>query len=215
MAVRIKRSDTEAELDGRRIRGDKTRALVLKRALEIASVNGLEGLTIGELAKDVGISKGNIGILFGTKESLQLAILDESVQVFVRRIVERIREINSPLKQLVALCDGWFEYVDRRVFPGGCFLYATSSEFRAKPGHIQDRVKLHRRAWSELLTSTAKNAQQTGEIREGTDVDQLVFECVAYQAAANTASLLGDKPMFRRARRSTRAVIDAASRRYR
>lgn len=211
MAARTRRGSAKAEPDGRRLRGDKTRALVLKRALEIASVEGLEGLTIGALAKDVGISKGNIGILFGTKESLQLAILDESVQVFVKRIVARSRAISSPLKQLLSLCDGWFEYVDRRIFPGGCFLYATSSEYRAKPGHVQDRVKVHRRAWSELLTTTAKNAQKIGEIREGTDIDQLVFECVAYQAAANTASLLGDKPMFRRARQSTRIVIDAAS----
>ena len=131
----------------------------------------------------------------------------------MRRIVARTREMNSPLQQLIALCDGWFEYVDRRVFPGGCFLYATSSEFRAKPGAVQNLVKRHRQAWNDLLTKTAKSAQKAGEIVDGTNVDQLVFECVAYQAAANTASLLGDKAMFRRARRSTRARIDAVSKR--
>jgi AcrR family transcriptional regulator len=206
--------DTQPTIsDGRRRRGAKARASILARAIDVASTDGLEGLTIGRLASDVGISKGNIAVLFHGKVALQLATLDAATDVFVARVVTPALTGSTPLQRLRALCDGWFDYVQRRTFPGGCMLYATSNEYRARPGAIQDRVKHHREAWHRLLAATIKAAQQAGEIRVDLAASQLVFELTAFQSAANTAALLGDRQTFVRARRSTRERIVAATER--
>ncbi len=197
--------------DGRRRRGARKRTAVLSRAVQIASTNGLEGLTIGRLAADLKISKGNITVLFGDKEALQIATLDAAVTAFASRVVKPSMAEASPIKRLRALCEGWFSYVEDRVLPGGCMLYASSNEYRARPGPIRDRVNHHRHAWNDALTAAVRDAQTAGEIRPDLDVPQLVFELTAYQAGANMAALLGDRGAFLRARRATLERIGAAA----
>lgn len=195
--------DNENALDGRHRRGAKARAAVLAQAMQMASVQGLEGLTIGALASELAISKGNITVLFGDKQALQLRTLDAAVEVFVSHVIAPYVTIRSPIERLKRYCDGWFDYVEKRVFAGGCFLFATSNEYRARPGPIQDRVKEHRCAWCTLLTTTARDAMIEGEIAADVDIDQMIFELIAFQSAANTALLLGDNEQFLRARRTS------------
>ncbi len=202
----------DAGTDGRRRRGDKSRAAILARAVNVASTEGLSGLTIGTLAADVGISKGNISVLFGDKEALQLATLDAATEIFAAKVVTPAMRHASPLERLRRLTQGWFDYVDGRTFPGGCLLYGTVSEFRARPGRIRDRASHHRAAWTGLLAATVRDAQKAGEIRGDVEPDQLVFELTAFQSAANTAALLGDQAGFVRARRTSRERIAAAAR---
>jgi AcrR family transcriptional regulator len=201
-----------AEIDGRRRRGAKARTTVLRHAMDVASVKGLEGVTIGGLADDLGISKGNITTLFADKEEMQLKTLDGAVAIFIEQVVRPSSAADSPLQRLSRFCESWFDYVDRRVFPGGCMLYATTNEYRARPGPIQDRVNHHRRAWTKLLTGTAQRALAANELKAGTDVDQLVFELTSYQSLANTAALLGDQALFARARQTSRDRIASAAR---
>jgi AcrR family transcriptional regulator len=189
--------------DGRKRRGDKSRAAVLARAIQVASSEGLEGLTIGRLAADVGISKGNITVLFGDKIALQIATLHAAVGVFVEHVVAPARVHAAPLAKLRALTDGWFTYVETRILPGGCMLHGASSEYRARPGVIQDHVKASWSAWRDLLAQTVREAQSANEIQAEADADQLVFEILAFHSAANVASLLGDTAAFHRARRAT------------
>jgi AcrR family transcriptional regulator len=200
-----------AEIDGRHRRGAKARTTLLRHAMDVASVKGLEGVTIGGLADDLGISKGNITTLFGGKEELQLKTLDGAVEIFIEQVVRPGSAAASPLQRLSRFCESWFDYVDRRVFPGGCMLYATTNEYRARPGPIQDRVNHHRQAWIQLLTSTAQRALDAKELKAGTDVDQLVFELTSYQSLANTAALLGDQALFARARQTSRKRIAAVA----
>ncbi|HYM02897.1 MAG TPA: TetR/AcrR family transcriptional regulator [Stellaceae bacterium] len=207
----MKQQADGAVTDGRRLRGDKSRATILARAVNVASTDGLSGLTIGALASDVGISKGNISVLFGDKETLQLATIDAGTEVFVAKVVTPALRNANPLDRLRHLTDGWFDYVDSRTFPGGCLLYATVNEFRARPGRIQDRANHHRTAWIRLLTATVRDAQKAGLIRGDVDPEQLVFELTAFQSAANTAALLGDQATFVRARRTSRERITAAA----
>lgn len=205
-----KSDDNETALDGRHRRGAKARAAVLAQAMRIASVQGLEGLTIGALAADLAISKGNITVLFGDKQALQLRTLDAAVEVFVRHMIAPYVTIKSPIERLRRYCDGWFDYVEKRIFPGGCFLYSTSNEYRARPGPIQDRVKEHRNAWSTLLSKAARDAKFEGEIPADADTDQMVFELIAFQSAANTALLLGENEPFLRARRTSQNLLAVA-----
>jgi AcrR family transcriptional regulator len=193
--------------DGRRRRGAQSRAIVLSRAIEISSIEGLEGLTIGRLATDVGISKGNITVLFGDKEALQIATLDAAVEIFSAKVVAPMADVKEPSERLQAFCDNWFDYIEQRVFAGGCMLYGMSSEYRARPGKIQDRVNHHRNAWTKLLSAAASEAQRRGQIRHDIDVDQLVFELTSFQATASIAAALGDQPTFLRARRTSRERI--------
>lgn len=196
--------------DGRKRRGAKKRALVLARAMHIASTHGFEGLTIGRLAADLGISKGNIAVLFPGKERLQLDTLDAAVTRFVANVVARALTAPTPLARLVALCDGWFRFVNRRELPGGCLLYATSNEYRARPGAMRDRAKHHWKAWYTVLATNIRAAQREGQLRADVPVSQLAFELMAHQAGANVAALLGERRLFQVARNATRDSIAAA-----
>ncbi|HWV04276.1 TetR/AcrR family transcriptional regulator [Ralstonia sp.] len=198
------------ETDGRRQRGERARAQVLEHATAIASTDGLEGLTIGRVATDAGVGKGNIQVLFGDKETLQLATLDAGVVHYREMVVEPALALESPLARLRVLTEGWFDYVASGASPGGCFVCAASYEYRARPGAIQDRVRGHREEMRARFRETITAAQAAGELRADVEVDQLVFEIESFRSNANVAFLMGDMAVFERARRSTRARIDAA-----
>jgi len=208
---RAPESADPARSDGRRRRGDKARAAILARAVEVASIEGLEGLTIGGLAAGVGTGKANISILFGNKEALQLATLDAAGDIFVKQVVKPALRSASHLDRLRQLTDGWFRYVDRRTLPGGCMMYGSMNEYRARPGALQDGVRRQRDAWMRLLAATIREAQKGGEIRRDLDPAQLVFELTAFQSAANAAALLGDRATFARARRTAKERINAVA----
>jgi AcrR family transcriptional regulator len=117
--------------DRRKERGDKSRAAILKRAMEMAAVLGLEGVTIGRLAADLGVSKGNITALFKSKEILQIATLEAAMNAFDDNMLEAALACPTPLERLQALCEGWFDVAERRPFPGGPILFPASFEYRA------------------------------------------------------------------------------------
>lgn len=199
------------ETDGRRRRGDQARIAVLERAMDVASVDGFEGLTVGSLASDLGIGKSNISALFGDKETLQIKTLDAAVGVFIENVVTPANAETSPLKRLQRLCGGWFDYVERRVFPGGCVLHAAINEYRARPGAIRDKVNSYRNTWKALLERTIREAQSAEEIGLNHDAQQLAFKLIAFEAASNTAALLGDKKYFSLGRELTEAAIAEAA----
>ncbi|HTV75300.1 MAG TPA: TetR/AcrR family transcriptional regulator [Candidatus Acidoferrales bacterium] len=197
------------KLDGRRARGDRTRAAILQRAIEIASTNGLEGLTMGRLAGDLGSSKSNLGVLFGDKEALQLAVVDAAAQRFVEIVVTPAHVEQSALGCLRALCDGWYTYLESKIFPGGCFIYATAHEYRARPGKIRDRVLSYFDLWKRTLGAQVRTGLQNGEIRLETNARETVWKLVAYQNAAHLAILLDDPTWLDQSRQLTRAHIEA------
>ena len=198
--------------DGRLRRGAKRRAAVLVRAVEVASTQGLEGLTFGRLAAELGLSKGHLALLFSSKQTLQLATLDAAMGRFAEEVVAQAARARAPHERLRRLCAAWFRYVSRRVFPGGCFLYATASEYRARRGPIRDRVRQHRAAWDRQLAGAIREGQRVGRIHKSVDAADLVVELTSYQAGANLAALLGDREAFRRAERATRERISRACR---
>ncbi|MEU6143820.1 TetR/AcrR family transcriptional regulator [Streptomyces sp. NPDC047081] len=199
-------------LDGRVERGNRTRQSVLNRTVEIASVEGLEALSVGRLAAELGLSKSGVFALFGSKEELQLATVREAGRVFAERVVRPAQEEPPGAGRVLRLCEAWLEYSRGRVFPGGCFFYEVIAEFDARSGPVHDAVVRAQRDWTAHVEHTIAGARDAGELRAGTDVPQLAFELVALMEAANMLSVLHDEETaYERARAGIAARLQAAS----
>src|SRR4029077_10508394 len=125
-------------LDGRRVRGDKTRRAILTRAAQIASIEGLEGLSLGRLAADLGMSKSGLFAHFGSKEELQLKTLRAARRIFYDSAILPALDIPEGLARLVALIDADIAYLSGDAFPGGCLFISSAAEFDSRPGPIRD-----------------------------------------------------------------------------
>jgi AcrR family transcriptional regulator len=190
-------------------KGERTRAAILDEAARLATVEGLEGLSIGGLAAATGMSKSGLYSHFGSKEELQLATVDAARESFVREVVARASRLPDGRERLLALCEGFLSYVERRVFPGGCFFVVTSAELGSRPGVVHDRVAEYQRQWGDLLRATAREAGSKGELPEETDPDQLAFELGAILAGANIVAVLhSDDKAIARARQAIRRRLD-------
>jgi AcrR family transcriptional regulator len=178
------------ETDRRRLRGDASRRLVLDHAVNLASVEGLDGLSIGRLAEAAHVSKSGIATLFGTKERLQLAAVDAARLRFVETVIEPARAVPRGIRRIVALLDGWIAYSRDRTFTGGCFFAGTTSEFDTKPGRVRDALAAALAEWNGYIAVSFGHAVAQGELGRDEDPEQFAFEATALLDAANTRSLL-------------------------
>ncbi|MFE6776781.1 TetR/AcrR family transcriptional regulator [Streptomyces sp. NPDC057702] len=187
---------TATHIDGRIARGNQTRQTILKRTVEIASVEGLEGLSLGRLASELKLSKSGVFALFGSKEDLQLATVRAAIKVYLEHVVQPARDLPPGIDRLWRVCTGWLAYSRERVFPGGCFFYSVSAEYDAREGKVHDILAAARTNWFSYLEQTVREAQDAGEIVDETDVPQLVFEMVALMEMANAESVLHDETTY-------------------
>lgn len=194
-------------------KGERTRAAILRSAVDVASIEGLEGLTIGRLATELNMSKSGLFAHFGSKEELQLATIDAARSVFVSEVVRPACESGGPgLDLLWKLCDRWVEYAQRGVFSGGCFFAAASSEFDGRPGPVRDRVAACMREWLDRLERGVREAQSEGHLDPDVDARQLAFEMNALALGANWAfQLFGDLKAFSRTREAIRERLRAVA----
>ncbi len=196
--------------DGRRSDGEQTHAAILKKAMDLASVEGLGGLTIGRLADALGMSKSGVYAHFRSKRRLQLETIEAARQVFVREVLGPGLAAPEGIGQLEDLCEAFLSYVERSVFPGGCFFAGLLSEFDARPGEIQEQVASDHRLWLEGLARAGRAAQSRGELDASADVEQLAFELDAALELANYLYMLYRDPgMIERGRSAIRAAIEA------
>jgi AcrR family transcriptional regulator len=194
--------------DGRRARGDISRQAVMAVAVDLATVNGLDGLSIGGLASAVSMSKGGIAGLFGSKEELQLATIAAAGEIFQRTVIAPALTAPAGLPRLRALIESWLDYSESRVFPGGCFFAAVTAEYRSRPGAIRDAVAADLRRWRAFLAEAIARAVATGDLAPDTDATQLAFEISALLDAANDSSLMFDSAEpYARARRAVDALL--------
>ena len=126
----------EVRPDGRRARGDRTRRAILDQAVQIASAEGLEGLSIGRLAEELGVSKSGLFAHFGSKLELQVATVRAARDVFLDEVVGAAR-VGGGVEEVHSLTDAWLSYMEREVFRGGCFFAAASLEFDSRPGPVR------------------------------------------------------------------------------
>ncbi|NUS67637.1 MAG: TetR/AcrR family transcriptional regulator [Ensifer adhaerens] len=196
--------------DKRKERGDRARANILHHATQIASVEGLEGLTFGRVAADAGVARGNVQVLFGDREALQLATIENGVTLYAETVVGPAMAFPTAVERLIAVIEGWYTFVEQRTLPGGCLVHALSSEYRTRPGEIRDRVEHHRAEARQRIVDLANAAINAGELQDGIDVGLLAFELTSYQASANVAALMGEAEQFELARRASRERLAAA-----
>jgi AcrR family transcriptional regulator len=199
------------ELDGRRARGKRTRGSILQVAVDLASVEGLDGLTIGRLAGALGMSKSGLFAHFGSKEELQLATIEAANEIFVREVIAPAREAERGLPRLVALMDRKLEYLQRGVFAGGCFFETVRNEYDSRQrGPVRDAIAADFRTWRQLVANRVRSAQASGHIDAEADPEQIAFELDALAGAANVRFQLDrDEEAFERARRAIHARLDA------
>ncbi|MEV0107849.1 TetR/AcrR family transcriptional regulator [Nocardia sp. NPDC050799] len=191
---------TEAITDQRLVKGARSRAAIARRAADVASVEGLAGVSLGKLATDLGISKSGIATLFKTKEALQLAAIRAGRDVFVEQVITPALRVPRGLPRVHMLVERWLGYITDPVFPGGCFRAAVLAEFDSRPGPVRDAVAADHEDWMTFLTGEIRKAQELGELT-GRNAAALAFEIDAIVGAANVARQLGDDERVLIARR--------------
>jgi len=174
--------------------GDRTREAILRAAASLATVEGLEGLSIGHLADAAGMSKSGLYAHFGSKEELQLATVEEAGRILDAEVIQPALAARPGLAQLTAVCEAYLGYVQRRVFPGGCFFAAAALEMGTRPGPVRDRVAAISSGFTALLRSFAATAAGQRELPAGEDPGRLAFELHAILLAADTRFVLHDDP---------------------
>lgn len=182
------------EVDGRKRRGNASRQAVLDSAVQLASIEGLSGLSIGQLAAELGASKSGVIALFGTKLDLQLATVQAARSIFIASVIEPALRVQRGLPRLWAICDLWLDYSDARVFAGGCFFRAVSAENGPKPGPVRDALAEIDREWLAFIERAADMAGP--ELPRLQDAEQLAFEVMAIMDGANSASVLHGSARF-------------------
>ncbi len=176
--------------DGRRARGAKTREAILAAAVQLASVEGLEGLSIARLASRLGTAKSSVHASFGSKEALQVAVIAHTREILLELVIAPSLNKQAGLQRLEALGEGWMSYLERKTFEGGCVLSSASLEMDGRPGPARDAVAAVMREWLDLLEENIGRAVAGGELSTDTDPDQLAFELNAVGMATNWQSQL-------------------------
>ncbi|MGH9661501.1 MAG: TetR/AcrR family transcriptional regulator [Bryobacteraceae bacterium] len=183
------------------LQGEETRRNILRIAVDIASRQGLSALTIGDLAKELDMSKSGLFAHFGSKEDLQIATIATAEHIFGAAIVKPALESPPGLARLVALLDFYIGYLERKIFSGGCFFSAAAAEFDDQPGPIRDRIAQSLRTWCDLLESQSRAAIDAAELLPSVDPAQLAFELEALAYHGNfTRRLMGHEGAFAQAR---------------
>jgi AcrR family transcriptional regulator len=191
-------------------KGERTRDSILRAAVNLASVEGLEGLTIGRLADNLKMSKSGLFAHFGSKEELQLATVEMARTIFLEHVVRPALTQPEGVPRLWALCNAWLRYVERPVFPGGCFFSAAAFEFDSRPGPVRDRIAKVLKGWLEALSRAVEGAKKAGHLNPEVDSAQLAFEIKSLAIGAHSGYQLSeDAKAMSRVRSSIRDRIRA------
>ncbi|WP_216897302.1 TetR/AcrR family transcriptional regulator [Nocardia alni] len=186
----------------RQARGQDTRSAILREAVHVGAVEGLDRLTIGRLATALGASKSGVFGLFGSKEELQLAAIEEAKAEFITAVIGPALRQPSGIGRLRTLCEAWIEHASNDTHSNGaCFFLSVGAEYGSRPGRVRDAIVSVWQQWHDFHRQTILEAQQLGEISADTDPTQLAFELAALErGAAADAILLDETAAFDRAR---------------
>jgi AcrR family transcriptional regulator len=197
-------------MPGRRSAVDalETRSEILRRAADIASVEGLEGLTIGRLATELEMSKSGVIGQFGSKEELQLATLEYAAAIFREKVWEPAQHLEPGLQRLLGICEAWTRYADGESFTGGCFIAAALFEWDGRSGRVHDALAAFTGTWRAALVADIEQAIADGDLPADTDARQVAFSLEALAAGMNPARQLhGDTSAGAWSLQAMRAVL--------
>jgi AcrR family transcriptional regulator len=174
--------------------GERTRGAILHAAVSLATVDGLEGLSIGNLAAAIGMSKSGLYAHFGSKQELQLATVDEAGRNFSEEVIQPALAAPPGLAQLEAVCEAFFQHLQRRTFPGGCFFAGAVLEMGTRPGPVKEAVAAFQTGFVNLIRGFATVAIDQHELPPGEDPVQLAFELNGIILATDANFVLHDNP---------------------
>src|SRR5947209_14080664 len=196
---------------GRKPRADglESRRAILNAAANLATTRGLEGLSVGELAQHIGMSKSGLYAHFKSKEELELATIETAAEIFERDVLGPAGESPGGLSRVRALSEAFLRHLERRVFPGGCFFATVAVQLASRPGRPRDRVMELQRRWIEQFAEGLGQAVAGGELPRDTDIEQLVFEITAMLVRANFSwTATGEARVLEQARIGIRRVLE-------
>jgi len=196
---------TATQTHGTQAKGLETRAAILERAGDLASAEGLEGLTIGRLATDLEMSKSGLFAHFGSKQELQLATIEAAAERFRTAVIEPAATAPDGAPRLRAMADSYLAHLDSDAYAGGCFWGATSAEYDDRPGPVRDAIVAALDSW---LTELERQARAAGLQRP----DRVAFELYAIVMGANSRfRLSGDRRVFGLARETVERLLAEVS----
>jgi AcrR family transcriptional regulator len=175
-------------------KGQASRATILFTAAKLATTRGLDGLSIGDLAAEVGMSKSGLYAHFKSKEELELATIETAAAIFKSEVLQPAAGAHAGTARLWALVEAFLSHLERRVFPGGCFFAAVAAELDTRPGPARDRVVQVMETWLSLLRKCIADAQASGQIDPRAEVAQAVFEVQAMLLAGNYQFIMTNDP---------------------
>jgi AcrR family transcriptional regulator len=196
----------------RRSDGERSRSAILREAAQLATVDGIGGLSIGRLAEAVGMSKSGLFAHFGSKEELQLATIHTACVLFDEQVIDPALDAPTGIERLRRLVENFLGHVERGVYPGGCFFASVAAELDTHPGPVRDRAFEQIGDWVEQLESAIRAAQAEGAIDPSEDPEQLAFDLDAFMLMANAQFVnSGDPAAIDRGRRSVAERLAAAA----
>ena len=190
----------------RRSDGQRSRAAILREAARLATVEGLDGLSLSRLADAVGMSKSGLFAHFGSKEELQLATIEAASAIFEDLVVEPAAKATAGVPRLRAYTQLFLAHVEEGVFPGGCFFISAVGELDARPGPVRDDAVAYSQRWLALLADEVAAAQAAGELDPAADPPQIAFELHAFMVLGNMQFVASGSPA---ALDAVRRAIDA------
>jgi AcrR family transcriptional regulator len=191
--------------------GERTREAIVREAVSLATLDGLEGLSIGNLANALDMSKSGIYAHFGSKQDLQLATVNEADRIFQADVIEPALAAAPGLAQLVAVCDAYFDHLLRRTFPGGCFFAGAALEMGTRPGPVKEQIAAFQGRLTALIRQFVVTALEQQQLPADEDPDALTFELNGIILAANANFVLrGDPAALDLARNAVRRRLGIA-----
>ena len=192
-------------------KGEETRSAILDRALRLSSTIGLEGLSLGMLAGEVGLSKSGIFAHFASKEDLQIEVIRRARDWFVERVMAPALQEPRGEPRFRAMFENWLAWDRSADLPGGCVFMTFAHELDDQPGALRDELVAALRDWIDTLKTAGRIAIEEGHFRSDLDVDQLVFECYGIALAHNHFQrTIGWSEATRRAREAHAALLERA-----
>jgi AcrR family transcriptional regulator len=174
--------------------GERTRGAILRAAASLATVDGLEGLSIGNLAAELGMSKSGLYAHFGSKLELQLATVEEAGRIFQEEVVQPALAAAPGLAQLLAVCEAFFDHLQRGTFPGGCFMASAALEMGTRPGPVKEMIAAFQSGFAELIKGFAATAIARQELPASEDAGRIAFELNGLILVTDTNFVLHDDP---------------------
>lgn len=195
-------------------KGELTRQAILERATALASRVGLEGVTIGRLSEELGLSKSGLFAHFGAKETLQVEVLRFAADRFVQEVVRPALATPRGEPRVRAIFERWMGWSSRsHAVPGGCLFVSASTELDDRPGPVRDELVRLQRDWMDTMAICFRSGITEGQFRADADPEQFAQDLYSVMLGYHHSSrLLRDPSAEARARTAVEALLAAARR---